>query len=208
MRRLLIVPALLLLGSCATLDKNECLAGDWQGIGLRDGAAGAPMSRVDDHAKACAPHGVTPDVTAWKRGREQGLLDYCQPQRGFRVGAAGSSYAGVCPADLEPDFLAGYSDGKLIYSAKQDVDRASSDASNAYYEAERLEKEMRQQEARLADPKLTAQERESIRAGLKRLRNDRERALDAMERAKRDESRAQRDLDDLQARFTAIYGDV
>lgn len=207
MRRLLIVPALLLLGSCATLDKGQCLAGDWEGIGLRDGAAGAGLSRVDEHGKACAPHGVTPDFDAWRRGREQGLLDYCRPHKGFEVGASGYSYAGVCPPDLEGDFLAGYSDGKLVYAARSEVDRAGSEVREAYERAERLEQEMRRQEARLADPNLKPEERESIRASLKRLRDDRAWALDAMERAQWEQRRAQRELDELRARFAADYGD-
>lgn len=207
MRRLIVLPFALLLGSCATLDKGECLGGDWEGIGLRDGAAGAPMSRVDDHAKACAPHGVTPDVGVWRRGRERGLLDYCRPEKGFRVGVAGSSYAGVCPPDLEGEFLAAYSDGKLVNAAQREADQAAADGREAYDRARRLEDEMRRQEARLADPDLTPEEREATRATLRRLRDDRARALDDLERAQRAERRARRDVDDLRARFTAIYGD-
>lgn len=207
MRRWIVVPFALLLGGCASLDKGQCLGGDWEGIGLRDGAAGQPMSRIDDHAKACAPHGVAPDMTAWSRGRERGLRDYCRPDRGFRVGAAGSSYAGVCPADLEGEFLAAYSDGKLVHAAQRAVDEAGYDAREAYDRARRAEEEMVRLEGRLRDPNLTPEERESVRASLKRLRDERAWALDTMERAQRDERRARRDLEDLRARFSAIYGD-
>ena len=56
----------LLLGSCATMSEDQCRVGDWGGQGLRDGSAGLPMSRLDDHAEACAKHGVAPDVTPYR----------------------------------------------------------------------------------------------------------------------------------------------
>ena len=57
MKRFLItgggIAAAALLGSCSTMSKDECLAGAWGEKGYADGAAGYPMSRLDDHAKAC-----------------------------------------------------------------------------------------------------------------------------------------------------------
>ena len=63
--------ALLALASCASLSEEACRAGDWRGIGFRDGAAGRADSFVARHAKACADVGVTPDLDEWRAGRAE-----------------------------------------------------------------------------------------------------------------------------------------
>ena len=40
----------------------------------------------------------------WQAGREQGLIAFCQPLRGFRVGESGGYYDGACNSNLEPAF--------------------------------------------------------------------------------------------------------
>ena len=64
--------AMLAVGSCATMSEGQCLAGAWGERGYADGAEGLPTSRLDDHAKACAEHGVTPDATVYFEARESG----------------------------------------------------------------------------------------------------------------------------------------
>src|SRR5690349_19219126 len=111
--------AVMLLGSCATMSAEQCQAGDWSGQGFADGAAGLTMSRLGEHAEACAKHGVAPDDAAYRIGREHGLVQYCTWERGFREGRTGSAYAGVCPSNLEADFLPAYRDGQIVYQADQ-----------------------------------------------------------------------------------------
>ena len=60
-RILFLLGTLLLIASCATLSKDECRAGDWQAIGLEDGAKGRLTSFFDKHVKACAKHEVAPE---------------------------------------------------------------------------------------------------------------------------------------------------
>src|SRR3989337_3049438 len=90
---------LLALSACATMDRNECLTVDWQTVGFEDGVAGYSGDRIGQHRKACAKHGVTPDLTAYQAGREEGLREYCVPANGFRLGSQGGSYSGMCPAE-------------------------------------------------------------------------------------------------------------
>ena len=104
----------------------QCMAGDWSGQGYSDGQQGLTMSRLDDHAKACAEHGVTPDASAYADGRRQGLVHYCTPGKGFEVGRSGSGYAGVCPSDLEADFMYGYRDGQVVHEVEQALANARS----------------------------------------------------------------------------------
>jgi hypothetical protein len=95
----LLAPAVLAaLAACASLSEDACRAGDWRGIGLRDGAAGRADGYVANHAEACAEIGVIPDIVAWGAGRAEGLTLYCTPQNAFDIAARGSRINAVCPA--------------------------------------------------------------------------------------------------------------
>jgi hypothetical protein len=61
------------LGGCASMSKNECMAANWEDVGIRDGASGRPEEYLIQHPKACAKVNVVPDRGAWLHGREQGL---------------------------------------------------------------------------------------------------------------------------------------
>lgn len=210
MRSVLTLTALgaaaLLTGSCATLSEDQCLAGDWSGIGYADGAAGRGPDRLGEHAEACAEYGVVPDADLYYASRERGLYVYCTPNNGFYVGRNGNSYGGVCPADAEPAFLSGYSDGRLVHAAQSALNQALSDESSARSRADQLESEIRAEEDRLADSALTDAEREAVRQRLRRLRQDREQAQEEARDAQWAAREARRDVDALRARFAAYYG--
>ena len=195
-----------LLNGCATLSEEQCLIGDWYGIGVSDGAAGYGLNRVADHAETCARHGVSPNMTAYTEGRAQGLLSYCTPGVGFREGREGDGYAGVCPSHLEADFLAGYSDGRLVLAAQTAVNTAHNDRSRYEQQARDIEAQIRNEETAAAAEGLTDEQRRVIRDRIRRLRDDRERALDAVRDAEWQARDAQREVDMLRARFAAYYG--
>jgi hypothetical protein len=124
---LLLLPLLVLLPGCASMNKSECLTVDWQTVGYEDGAAGRSGDRIAQHRKACAKHGVTPDLRAYQAGREQGLREYCQPQNGYRLGERGADQPGFCPADLARNFEDAYRDGFELYSLRTRVSQAAND---------------------------------------------------------------------------------
>lgn len=113
--------ALVTLGGCAHMNEDECLLADWYTIGYEDGATGAEASRVGRHREVCAQHGVAPDFEAYQAGREEGLREFCRPPNGFRQGESGAAYSGVCPADLEPQFLAAYRAGRQLFEVASAV---------------------------------------------------------------------------------------
>lgn len=80
------------LSGCASLSKSECLAADWEDIGVRDGANGRPEEYLIQHAKACSKVDVVPDRGAWQHGRVRGLERYCVPHRAYRDGESGSGF--------------------------------------------------------------------------------------------------------------------
>lgn len=127
--RLLLLPAALMmlgLSGCVSMSANECLVSDWSAIGYEDGARGYTTDRFGQHRKACAKHGVAADFEAYKRGREEGLLEFCQPTRGYTLGVNGGRYAGVCSADVEPEFVQAYNAGHNLYRLRAAVSSAES----------------------------------------------------------------------------------
>ena len=194
------------LNGCATLSEEQCLVGDWYGIGVADGQNGYSFERLGEHNEACASHGVIPDAAVYEQGRQQGLRSYCTPQIGFREGRQGDSYRGVCPSHLEADFLAGYSDGRLVNAAQQAYQVAWNDQSNYRQQAANIESQIRTEETNLGGPDLTDEQRRIIRDRIRRLRDDRGRALDLARDAEWRMRDAEQEVNRLRARFAAYYG--
>ena len=111
-----------LVGGCATgMGKDQCVTADWRTIGYEDGVHGFAPDQIGSHRVACAKHGVTPNLAAYMEGRERGLVTYCQPRNGYRVGVSGGGYANVCSAATEPAFVNGYGWGRRIYEARSEL---------------------------------------------------------------------------------------
>ena len=125
--RLVLVGAAGLLGTlqmsgCSTgMGKDQCVVADWRTIGYEDGLHGYPADRIGVHRVACAKYQVTPNLAAYSEGRERGLIEYCQPKNGFRVGLYGNGYANVCSGSTEPAFVDSYRYGRQIYDARTEL---------------------------------------------------------------------------------------
>lgn len=118
--------AVALLGSgCATLSESECDSADWRTIGFEDGSGGRLVTYVGNHRKACADYGVKPDLARYQQGHAEGLIHFCTGRTGFRYGSSGRAYNGVCPAELEGDFLLAYERGRELYQLRQDLRQLS-----------------------------------------------------------------------------------
>ena len=117
----LVVAGLVTLAGCSGMSASECELADWRAVGYEDGVQGRSTDRFGAHRRNCAKHEVAPDFQEYQAGRAAGLREYCQPARGYREGARGSAYVGVCPADLEPAFLASYNDGRTLYELESAV---------------------------------------------------------------------------------------
>jgi hypothetical protein len=111
------------------MSQEECETADWIAIGYEDGKQGHPTQDVSRHEKACSKYGVTPDMESYLTGWNDGVLVYCTREGGFNAGSRGSSYAGVCPGDLEEDFLIAYNDGRHLYSLRSEVEKIESEIS-------------------------------------------------------------------------------
>lgn len=123
-----LIPAAALalgLGGCASMSANECALSDWSAIGYEDGVRGYSSDSFSHRRKACAKHGVTADFQAYQDGRQQGLREFCRPARAFSYGESGGRYHGVCPVDLEPEFVDAYNAGHKLYSLRAAVNNAN-----------------------------------------------------------------------------------
>ena len=198
--------AALTLGSCATMSEEQCLAGDWSGQGYSDGLAGLTMSRLDEHAEACAKHGVAPDAAAYAAGRRQGLVQYCTVDKGFEVGRTGSAYAGVCPRDLEGDFLYAYRDGQVVHAAEQALSDARSRVDSLGARLEELDEKIIAKQAEARADGLTEAQREAVRRRIAEIRRERAATERDWRRAQEAIDDAEREVRDVRWRFREQYG--
>lgn len=193
------VLALLVLSGCAGMSDEECMATDWSAVGYEDGARGYTAESFSRHRKACAKHGITADFGAYQAGRDRGLVEYCQPGRGYDVGVSGGRYYGVCSVDLERDFLDAYNAGYHLYTLRSNVNRANSSIYNKERELENVESAMRSKEAALIDPETETEQRILLLADLKDL-SERTGQLEAeIQMLYEERARFQAELDNYQA---------
>lgn len=163
----------LLISSCASMNEQECLTANWLDQGFRDGRNGEPLTRIEDHRKACAKVGVRPDQKLYFEGRDRGILHYCTPDNAFQEGRLGRQYRNACPAHLEHRFLIFYEQGKQIYDAEQRIEKLNRESSSLEQalkkEDDKEQRRYLRQELRDVDRQLQ-RAREDMRYLEKRLR--------------------------------------
>jgi hypothetical protein len=162
----------LLAAGCATLDKSECREADWSTIGLEDGAAGRAVSYIGNHRKACAEHGVTPDLAEYRKGHAIGVREFCTPVNGFNQGRAGRGYSGVCPTYLENGFLSAHATGRRLHDLDVEIDRLQREARQMDADREVLVQRRDSVESVLVSGALSAKERKTMVERFKRLQTD------------------------------------
>jgi len=163
----------LLISSCASMNEQECLTANWLDQGFRDGRNGEPLTRIEDHRRACAKVGIRPDQKLYFEGRDRGILHYCTPDNAFQEGRLGRQYRNACPAHLEHRFLIFYEQGKQIYDAEQRIEKLNRESSSLEQalkkEDDKEQRRYLRQELRDVDRQLQ-RAREDMRYLEKRLR--------------------------------------
>ena len=163
--------ASVLISGCATMSESECLTADWRAIGYEDGSAGRPATQLGTRRQACAEFGVTPNAEAWTAGREEGLLNFCVPSNGFRIGRAGQTYSGVCPGQLEANFMYGFREGRVIGDAEREVRSSERTVSSAKRELEGIDDKIKalDVDGALMDETMTLEERKDVLEAMRKL---------------------------------------
>jgi hypothetical protein len=150
------------LAGCTSMSADECAATDWRTVGYEDGVAGHSGDRVGKYRKACGKHGMTPDLAEYQGGREQGLREFCKPLNGFRVGASGASYGGVCPAELDAPFLEAYESGRQLHNLETQVSYTASSISSMQAESDRIDADLVRVGALILDKTTTNEQRAQL----------------------------------------------
>ena len=196
--------ALLGASGCATMDENECLTVDWRTVGYEDGAAGYLGERIGLHRKACAKHGVTPNLGEYQLGRDAGLREYCVPATGFRIGSQGYNYNGVCPPELDDQFVSAFESGHHLYELRAKVARVI-DLLNAKQDAlDDAQARISEQTALIASNDATREQRVAAAADVKHLAEKIGRLKEEIRRLEHDKVHYERDVEDYRATLT--YG--
>jgi hypothetical protein len=164
-----LLATLTMLSGCATMSGDECVTSDWYAIGFEDGSRGYTSDQLGNHRKACAKHGVTPDFEAYQAGRNEGLVEFCQPARGFSLGSNGGQYRGVCSAHNEARFLDAYNSGYHLYNLRSKVNAANYRIGANQQEMEQTQALIREKEAALIARDTLTEERIVLIADLKDL---------------------------------------
>jgi len=151
------------------MGKDECLNADWRTIGYEDGARGMPAGKIGERRTDCAKYGVKPDLSAYLAGRTQGLNEYCKLENGYRVGAAGGQYGGVCPPRLEGAFLAGFNVGHQLFSLQAALRSVEAEIGSRHHELDRIKKQVEDKSVALVAEETTTKQRLKLLADIKEL---------------------------------------
>lgn len=163
----LLVPFIF---GCSSLSKEQCMQGDWYGIGLQDGQRGYQSARMQDHIKACSEYGSKVDSQAYNNGHSDGLKTYCTPSNGYEVGISGGTYHQVCPVQMADGFLKNYRMGYKIYELRNDLHSIDREIDSLY--------------TKIGDPKTPTYERANATARMQVLnyqKSDKTRELAILE---------------------------
>lgn len=124
---------LLLMGGCATLDRDECQNVNWYDLGASDGRQGEPVGRLDKHRKACAKYAIQPREAEYLDGRNVGLGEYCRLDNAFVSGLNGQSYQGVCPPSVDLTYRRYNAAAVEVYRLRGEI----ADVDDRLYDRER-----------------------------------------------------------------------
>lgn len=159
----------LAVAGCSSMSANECMATDWRMVGYEDGVVGYSGNRIGQYRKACGEHGISPDLSQYQAGRDQGLREFCKPLNGFRTGARGNGYNGVCPAELDAAFMEAYQSGRQLHTLRSRVGSTAHEIDSMHAELERIDQDLITVGARILDPTITHELRAQLLLDSKRM---------------------------------------
>lgn len=120
---IVVITAVIGLSSCATISEEQCLAGNWEDRGYKDGINGVSRDRIVDYVDTCSTHGAQVDRISYLKSYEKGLTYYCVPEKGYALGRGGSSYNSVCTGPQAEGFRLAYDEGRFEYDVETEHKR-------------------------------------------------------------------------------------
>ena len=199
-----LVAATLAVGGCSSMSESECLAMDWRTIGYEDGVVGYSGNRIGQHRKACGKYGITPSLSEYQAGRDQGLREFCKPLNGFRVGARGNGYNGVCPAELDRAFLDAYQSGRQLYTLRARVGDTAGEIESMRAELVNIDKNLVTHGAEILNPTITHERRAQLLLDTKQMAERKGAIKSSIPQLEHDLDLYQRELDAYRASLTYV----
>ena len=148
-----------MIAGCSGMSEQACVTADWRTVGFEDGTAGRSEGGIGRYRQQCSEHGVTPDLEAYRAGHAEGVRIYCKESNGFAVGHSGAQYQGVCPADLEPAFLAEYNSGHRLHELESALGSVDSRIASNYRTQESIKQELTDIGIKMIATETTAEQR-------------------------------------------------
>ncbi len=155
----LLIFAFVVMSGCASMSAQECQTADWHTIGYEDGARGLSADAIGRHRKACAKSGITANFGAYEEGRQQGVRQYCRPANGYQMGRKGGNYNGVCPLDMEDEFVIAFNEGRELYDLENNVRTVERDLRRVEKQIDDAEDELKGIERALISPESNTEDR-------------------------------------------------
>ena len=165
MKRLITTLGLILvatLSGCSSISQQQCVRGDWFDIGFDHGLQGYSLGKGKEIVYECLDYAVRPNLVDYKRGHQEGLKDYCQPENGFQLGLRGASYNGICASE---SFRQAWLQGHDRYTIVQRRAELNEQLSN-------IESRLRSIAYSLYHDELTREQRQELRHQRHRLKHE------------------------------------
>jgi len=205
--RFILLMAAFALAGCSnhgSVSKSQCVAGDWQTVGYRDGVHGQRSTRLLAHQDACGEHGVIPDREQYMVGWDQGIREYCESLNGFVVGERGQMQNNVCPEDLKPTFTRAYQEGRSLYLARTEVTNLEGAIYRCRARIDQIEVEMVSSVTAQLNPVLTPAARIELIAQVKWLEDEKRRLHAEIPALESELAIRTQELEDLESSMASV----
>jgi hypothetical protein len=204
-RLLSLGAAIWLLAGCSGMSEQACATADWRTVGFEDGTAGRSEGSIGRYRQQCSEHGVSPDLESYRAGHAEGVQIYCKESNGFAVGHSGAGYQGVCPADLEPDFLAEYNSGRRLHDLESALSGIDSRIASNYRTQEGIKQELTDIGVSMIATETTAEQRLAMVTRSAELGRRHGEITTEIQHLERDRAVAERQLLEYRATLAAAF---
>jgi hypothetical protein len=154
--------AVFVFAGCSGMSEQACVTADWRTVGFEDGSLGRAEATIGRYRQQCADHGVTPDLDSYRAGHAEGVRTFCRASNGFAVGHSGAVYQGVCPGDLEPEFLTEYNAGRRLHELESALSSVDARIAGNYRAQESIKQEITDIGVRMIAADTTPEQRVSM----------------------------------------------
>ena len=193
-----------LVAGCSGMSEQACVSADWRTVGFEDGTLGRSEASIGRYRQQCSEHGVAPDLDSYRAGHADGVRVYCRASNGFAVGHGGSSYQGVCPADLEPEFVAEYNAGRRLHDLESALASVDGRIASNYRAQENIKEELTGIAARMIASDTTPEQRVAMVTRSADLGRRYGELTTEIQHLERDRAVAERDLLDYRQALAAV----